>query len=459
MQCRTIQCGTIQYRTIPILLALVASGCAPQNTPDARELRSLARANDVANWLDAHAEVPDDRTAKGLDWVVDVDAKTPAFATNLYSGTPGIILFYLEHHHVTGRPASLGMAREGARRLRAKIGDVSRATNMGLYTGVAGWAFTFAELWRTTQDPADRAMAVGCLDALEARARAFGDGCEWSPVTDIISGTAGVGLGLLHLAEDLGDGPEAARALRLATRAGNRMLEIAKKNNNGAHMRWLMSPRMPYAMPNFSHGTAGVAFFLARLHGATKDAKFLASARAGGDYLLSITDAEGLVYHDTKSVELDYLGWCHGPPGTARLFTLLHELTGGQKYRAWIDRAAAAIHAAGVPGKKTPGFWNNHGQCCGTAGVADFFMSLPLDAANDAKVDGLVDALAASGKRDADGLFWTGAEHRVRPQDLTTQTGYTQGAAGIGLLFLHDVARRRGAPRRIVLPDACSKRM
>ena len=41
-------------------------------------------------------------------------------------------------------------------------------------------------------------------------------------------------------------------------------------------------------------------------------------------------------------------------------------------------RAAASVLKAGVPKKRTPGFWNNVGICCGSAGVADFF----LDAAS-----------------------------------------------------------------------------
>ena len=118
---------------------------------------------------------------------------------------------------------------------------------------------------------------------------------------------------------------------------------------------------------------------------------------------------------------------------------------------------------------KTRGFWNNHGQCCGTAGVADFFLHLRAGrgaagrggkARFGERLDGLFAALEAAGEATAgednagDGIRWTGAEHRVRPKLLTTQTGYTQGAAGIGLAFLHDAALRRGSPRRIVLPDS-----
>ena len=63
-------------------------------------------------------------------------------------------------------------------------------------------------------------------------------------------------------------------------------------------------------------------------------------------------------------------------------------------------------------------------------------------------------AIAKNAKTRQKGACWTVAEHRVRPKLLSTQTGYMQGAAGIGLLFLHDAARRKGKPRRIVLPDS-----
>ena len=39
------------------------------------------------------------------------------------------------------------------------------------------------------------------------------------------------------------------------------------------------------------------------------------------------------------------------------------------------DTARALLHS-GIPEKRTDGYWNNVSQCCGAAGVAQFFLDL-----------------------------------------------------------------------------------
>jgi hypothetical protein len=56
--------------------------------------------------------------------------------------------------------------------------------------------------------------------------------------------------------------------------------------------------------------------------------------------------------------------------------------------------------------------------------------------------------------RDASGLRWIQAEHRVRPELLIAQTGYMQGAAGIGMLLLHLDAFEQKKRASIVFPDS-----
>ncbi|HUU96131.1 MAG TPA: lantibiotic modifying-like protein, partial [Phycisphaerae bacterium] len=51
------------------------------------------------------------------------------------------------------------------------------------------------------------------------------------------------------------------------------------------------------------------------------------------------------------------------------------------------------------------------------------------------------------------GLRWVQAEHRVRPELMVAQTGYMQGAAGIGLLLLHLDAVNNNRQPTIVFPD------
>ena len=46
------------------------------------------------------------------------------------------------------------------------------------------------------------------------------------------------------------------------------------------------------------------------------------------------------------------------------------------------------------------------------------------------------------------------SEHRVQPDLLIAQTGFMQGAAGIGTWLLHSSESKRDAAERITFPDS-----
>jgi hypothetical protein len=65
------------------------------------------------------------------------------------------------------------------------------------------------------------------------------------------------------------------------------------------------------------------------------------------------------------------------------------------------------------------------------------------------------DDLLSRATEDNGGLMWVQAEHRVQPDFLVAQTGYMQGAAGIGMMLLHLDALLAGRESpRIVFPDS-----
>jgi lantibiotic modifying enzyme len=278
---------------------------------------------------------------------------------------------------------------------------------------------------------------------------------EWNESTDIISGTAGIGLYLMH--GSTASGEPAAR--RLAVRAGRRLLE--REYRNGDASLWMMSPSFTRNMPNFSHGTAGVAYFLATLAGETKDRAFVDAAIRGARYLQSVatpTDGGGrrIFHNDPDGRELFYLSWCHGPVGTARLFQRLSTVTGDRTWFDYVPKLAQGIVDSGVP-QRSAGFWNNISQCCGNCGVSDFFATMysltgeePYLAFARRVADDTLDRATAEG----DGLKWVQAENRVSPNVVLAQTGLMQGAAGVGLAMLRldgALRKRRGT---IVLPDS-----
>lgn len=162
-------------------------------------------------------------------------------------------------------------------------------------------------------------------------------------------------------------------------------------------------------------------------------------------------------HHEPGGEKLFYLGWCHGPVGTARLFHRLHQATGDRVWRDWLERCGQAVVRSGIPEKRTPGFWDNVGQCCGPAGVAEFFLDLhrvTQDRRHLAFARHVTEDLLRRAVRDEKRMRWRGAEYRVKPDFLTVQTGYMQGAAGIGMWLLHLDGFERGRGGRITLPDS-----
>ena len=394
-------------------------------------------------WI-AHpwAQTPPYRAAAedAARWVRAEPASTD---TSLYSGAPGVVLFFLELHHATGKREYLDEARARADALLAAV-DTQKQT--GLYTGIAGIGFTLGEAHRATKDEKYREGVRKIVRLLGER--------DWGPVTDIIAGTAGTGLFLLHAGKQLND----PAATALAAKAADRLIAAGIAEHGG--LKWQMAPNAPRMMPNFSHGTAGIAYFLARVYEETKDKKYLDAALAGAKYLQAIAKTEGdicLIQHNQPDgLELYYLGWCHGPVGTARLWYQLARVTGDKQWLAWVDKSAKALTESGIPEKRTPGFWNNVSQCCGSAGVAQFFLDLHGLKANPQYVSfakKMTDDLLARGTKDEKGLRWVQAEHRVRPELLVAQTGYMQGAAGIGMWLLRLDAVETNRTNFVRFPD------
>ncbi|MGQ0642719.1 MAG: lanthionine synthetase LanC family protein [Gemmatimonadaceae bacterium] len=409
-------------------------------------------ARRVRAWLSATAS----RGPNGLTWAADPLApKSESY--DLYNGMPGVVLFLLEYAHATGDRQALADAESAAKTLYARLTSTTETTESlgtGLYVGVAGLAFVFYETYRATDNRAYLDATHVALKILKDAAKPVEHGVEWGPTVDIISGTAGSGLTLLYFAHYLRDDS----LVDLAARAARRLAALGVAEHGG--LKWAMNPTFARRMPNFSHGTAGVAYFLATVAERTGDAQLLDVAAQGATYLRNVatrTANDGWkVFHSEPGNEsLYYLSWCHGPAGTARLYERLGRSTKYKSFGAEVAKLAQGTVDSGVPGQ-SPGYWNNISQCCGNCGVVEFFTALHrvtreqqhLDFAKRVMDDALGRATAEGG-----GLKWIQAEHRVQPKLLIAQTGLMQGAAGVGLALLHLDGAINGRPDKIVLPD------
>jgi lantibiotic modifying enzyme len=265
-----------------------------------------------------------------------------------------------------------------------------------------------------------------------------------APVTDLVLGNAGVVLAAVWAGGE--------HAADIAATGGQALLAAADRTEGG--LDWAMLPGSPSRMPNYSHGTAGVATALAIAGLALGRADFVAAAGLGAQHLLAVgsLDDGGLIVphtlpYSTRDVEPVTYNWCHGPAGTSQLFAAL-AAAGVDQVAGWPvtrlrHRCLHSILASGAPRRLRPGFWDNDGRCCGTAGVGDVLLDAAQDCAGQAQAEVLLeaartmaDALAERAIRDQAGARWRFTEHRQDPPLLPPGTSWMQGAAGIAAFLL-----------------------
>ncbi|UMG92689.1 lanthionine synthetase LanC family protein [Nocardioides sp. TF02-7] len=148
---------------------------------------------------------------------------------------------------------------------------------------------------------------------------------------------------------------------------------------------------------------------------------------------------------DHPDAEPTSFGWCHGAAGTSLLFAALDraglEEVGGRTPAEWHDDCLRSVRTSGLPARVRPGFWDNDGRCCGTAGVGGVLLTT-VD--TDWAVR-LGDALLERAVEDGAGLCWRFAAADAGPEGLPPGIGWMQGAAGIAAYLLRLDAVLAGA--------------
>ena len=183
------------------------------------------------------------------------------------AGNAGTILFFRELAELTHEQSYREIALTGAAYIAAQV---ERITTFGLYRGLAGIAFALDQVKRLSED-------CSLLDALDlaigrlgASAKEGHPGVQWNDSNDLFSG------------------------------AGERLLALARKSVYGDY--WTSSTTHSTHYPNFSHGTAGIGYFLAELYEATHDERYRTCALAAGRYLRAIASkaetSNCLIFHN-----------------------------------------------------------------------------------------------------------------------------------------------------------------
>ncbi|MET8452508.1 lanthionine synthetase LanC family protein [Streptomyces sp. NPDC005209] len=360
---------------------------------------------------------------------------------SLYAGISGLAPVLAEiarYREPTARERAL--ATGIVTRLSAQAGEKTEAS---LYDGLAGDATALRLLAPGSEAVAlrrlaDLATAEGWKTTLE-----FDPGSD-APLTDIIMGSAGVVMTAVWARGEFTGA--------IATTGGEALLRAADRTEAG--LDWGMTPGRTSRAPNYSHGTAGVAAALAVAGAELGRSDFVEAAVQGARHVLSVGSLEDggfVVPHtippSTREVEPVTYTWCHGPAGTSHLFAALAHAgvteVAGHEVDDLRQRCLTSILTSGLPERLRPGFWDNDGRCCGTAGVGDVLLDAAQDCPAPARRETLEQAAHRMGEalvnraiRDDAGARWRFLEHRKDPPLLPPGTAWMQGAAGIAAFLL-----------------------
>ncbi|HEY4218664.1 MAG TPA: lanthionine synthetase LanC family protein [Gemmatimonadaceae bacterium] len=395
-------------------------------------------------------------TANGVTWPMD-PLQPKAIGLDLYNGIPGIIVFNLELYYATKDTSWLDDARHGANELIAQLPTLQAAGRCGLYDGLAGAVFVLEETHKATGDGTYRDAANQGLAMIQGLAQKAANGAYWtgaSGTNDIISGSAGIALLLTWAANEVNS--PAMRDLGLLT--GRHLLDVGVHDKGGT--KWPVKDGDTKYYLNFAHGTSGVAFALAKLFAMTFDRSMYSGSLQAVRYLDAVASTDGggykLHHHEPGGEQLYYMGWAGGPAGTSRLFSQLGEMARTEHWNGLAQQCAESVIAAGIPEKQSPGYWGVD-QANGGAGIGDFFIRLQRITPEPSYLDmvkRISAAIAATAITDGDGLKWMRTDDPESTAKSSAQTGFMQGAAGIGSYFIHAADLAAGRKPAIKWPDA-----
>jgi lantibiotic modifying enzyme len=446
-------------------------------TPQAADYFAIARAG--AEYLRKNAI----KSGKGIYWMTPGDQKEgKAPLLDFYSGSAGIIFFFIELYNYTGDKSYLEDAAAGAEYILDFLDHHNwRYTGAGEFAqvkpysknewsfyvgGLGGIAFTFIQLYRATGDTRYEKGARKLSEAIAGAAEETSGGLQWSGYSGI-NQDGGTILFLLYAADYFKQ-----PAWKEIARKGALAIAATEVDGGNGRRRFtgLANPLKDFSgglsgeafFPGFSYGVSGYGYVFARVYQETGDPSLLEAAEKTADYLISIATPVGaagrlIPYWQPENPEgIHYLGFCHGPVGSSRIFVLLHRLTGNKKYQDFYDALAEGIVGSGAPEYHSAGYWDVHCMCCGTAGFVNHFLGLYLVTGERRYLDYALRSarvILGSAFYDGDTAAWYQVFMRIWPDKISADLGYYHGSAGIASMLLRTAAILEGKFRVIRLPD------
>jgi hypothetical protein len=372
----------------------------------------LAMAGEIADRILAAAKVVDDTK---LFWTSEHHTVNGQPGRDLYAGASGTALYLCSLARMTRNEEYLAAAAKCGTWLWETEPMVPRRQSMpGLYFGDSGPTLLYLALHIATQDEVwlDRSNEMAArLDKLTVH----------SP--DLMTGLAGIGL--LHLMRWHVDGFDSS--LDAAHRCASRLLERREHDR----LIWRMPDNFDLLSRKeylgFSHGSAGIGYFLAQYSLFSGDEPSQKICHDIADWLIELAqpaleDRSGLYWKASETSDRSSgTNWCHGAPGMARFLLSAYSAT---KDDSHLEAAVSAGRMTALGGS-----WIGTSQCHGLAGNIEVLIDVAQQAGRAefrswAAV--LTENLVAYREKDG----WPSDERSKKCPDLMV------GEAGVGAAFL-----------------------
>lgn len=364
-----------------------------------------------------------------------------------YSGVAGLSSLYAQLYRATGEDRFADIASESARYLTRHWKEVLTAAqpwltddlvelyNCGYQFGAAGVGVVLLDLYREFGEESYRRTVEDIVHYyLDAAKPGEHGGVHWTNTGIAFDG----GVILFLIEAYLAFGGDDVR--RVIVSAAREYLARGHRTVDGGLLYHGFEGHLDYSYPNFTYGPAGSGLVLARLYQFLEDDQYLQGAKDAAAYVEHVAVRQTQGYLIPQRVgegqpTILCLNVCSGPGGTARLFSLLYDITGDTHYADQVVELVDGMESLGAPETQSAGLWNNLCLCCGHAGLIQFFIGLYLHDGNERWRDlaerSAAVVLGGEERLDDGASDWPEAWERVRPENITRPIGYFDGVGGI----------------------------
>jgi type 2 lantibiotic biosynthesis protein LanM len=341
-------------------------------------------------------------------------------APRFYDGLCGVALFLAAVQKLVGEPDLAALSRSA---LETVVREAVRPDYMrvlfvpGIGAGVGQSSVVYALV---------RASDFLGEEEWLHHARRFAEMLDAEHITsdrkfDLLMGAAGAVLALLALYR-------AARlpeALHKATLCGEHLLRHRSASPQGPGAWKTLGEKL---LTGFSHGAAGIAYALLKLHEATGESSFREAALEAEAYESSVFMPEVSNWPDFRQTPTEQgyahmTSWCHGAPGIALSRLAALPILDTPQVRQDICHGLQATRLAGTEGLDT--------ACCGAMGRVEAFVVASKALDNPAYLQEARKSASAvlrrSRREGGYALGWKKAPYLA---------SFHQGMAGIGYGFL-----------------------